>query len=81
MINKTVRGMVVLAAAGLVWTAAASTGASATTTADTTADTTAVAAANASTEGSSPHREGADRGHGCFTTTAWGSGCPGGQRH
>ncbi|WP_331733030.1 hypothetical protein [Streptomyces sp. NBC_01276] len=79
MINKTVRGMAVLAAAGVVWMGAASMSTSATTTTTTSAmsNTTVVSAADAPTEGSSSHREGAGRGHGCITTTAWGTGeCP-----
>lgn len=80
MINKTVRGVAVLAAAGVVWMGAASTSAS--TSASTMSNRTVVSAADAPTEGSSSHREGAGRGHGCITTTAWGTGeCPSTRLH
>ncbi|MFI8265103.1 MULTISPECIES: hypothetical protein [unclassified Streptomyces] len=78
MINKTVRGMAVLAAAGMVWLGAVSA------TADTTADATVVSA-GADVPGGvltlHPGRVGEgddrDRGHACVTTTAWGTGdCP-----
>ncbi|MFD8019506.1 hypothetical protein ACFV6G_03665 [Streptomyces lavendulae] len=76
MINKTVRGMAVLAAAGVVWMGAASTSAS--TTPDTTASTTAstAVASAADTAALRPGRSGEDddRGHVCVYTTAWGTG-------
>ncbi|GLV87679.1 hypothetical protein Slala03_73680 [Streptomyces lavendulae subsp. lavendulae] len=82
MINKTVRGMAVLAAAGVVWMGAASTNASASTTAGTTAGTTVstvadtAAASAADTSALRPGRAGEDddRGHVCVYTTAWGTG-------
>ncbi|MER6781083.1 MULTISPECIES: hypothetical protein [unclassified Streptomyces] len=76
MINKTVRGMAVLAAAGMVWTGAASA------TADTTANEAVVSAAADTAAWATTLRpghvgEGDDRGHACVTTTAWGTGdCP-----
>ncbi|MFF4850614.1 hypothetical protein [Streptomyces sp. NPDC001194] len=76
MINKTVRGMAVLAATGMVWLGAVSAAA------DTTAGATVVSA-GAEVPGGvltlHPGRvgEGGDRGHACVTTTAWGTGdCP-----
>ncbi|GLX40803.1 hypothetical protein Sros01_68760 [Streptomyces roseochromogenus] len=77
MINKTVRGMAVLAAAGVVWMGAASTNASASTTAGTTVSTVADKAASAAdTSALRPGRAGEDddRGHVCVYTTAWGTG-------
>lgn len=70
MINKTVRGVAVLAAAGVVWMGAASTSASASTTASTTV------ASAADTSALNPGRSGEhdDRGHACVFTTAWGTG-------
>ncbi|MFE2877653.1 hypothetical protein ACFXG6_17585 [Streptomyces roseus] len=75
MIRKTVRGMAVLAAAGVVWMGAGST------TAGAAASGTAVAAAAEDRGGR--HFEGFDSGDQneldgqCATTTAWGSGgCP-----
>ncbi|MFI5672448.1 hypothetical protein [Streptomyces sp. NPDC051704] len=76
MINKTVRGMAVLAAAGMVWLGAASAAAG------TTADATVVSAGAEVPGGALTLRpghvgEGDDRGHACVTTTAWGTGdCP-----
>ncbi|MET8755575.1 hypothetical protein ABZW32_36585 [Streptomyces sp. NPDC004667] len=72
MINKTVRGVAVLAAAGVVWMGAASTSASATTTTNTTVAT--ATAADTSTLRPGRFGEDDDRGHACVFTTAWGTG-------
>lgn len=74
MINKTVRGMAVLAAAGVVWMGAASTSASASTTENTTASTAVASAADTSALNPGRSGEHDDRGHACVFTTAWGTG-------
>ncbi|MFE3766398.1 hypothetical protein ACFXPI_32105 [Streptomyces sp. NPDC059104] len=74
MINRTVRGVAVLAAAGVVWMGAASTSASAATTTTTTTNTTVATAADTSTLRPGRPGEDDDRGHACVFTTAWGTG-------